>query len=170
MVAALGFTGKYGAPVDIDISLTPPGWVMAANFTSLGLDIRSFREPLKRAVQGVLAGSFQYNFDVGGRPGWEPLAESTVKQKHDLGYPPDILIRTRKLRRVAGQLNIWTLTREEAYVTQLPGAEYGEFHQSGTKFMPAREFMVIQMNDEVEIEQIFETWLIQRFGIRGFIR
>lgn len=169
-MVATGFVGKYGGAVDFDIALSPPGWVMAADFATLGLDIRSHREPLKRAVQGVLAGSFRYNFDVGGRPGWEPLAESTVQIKHDLGYPPDILVRTGKLKRVAGQLNIWTITREEAYVTQLPGAEYGEFHQSGTKHMPAREFMVIQPSDEVEIEQVFETWLLQRFGRRGFIR
>lgn len=164
------FVGKYGGIVGIDVSLTPPGWVMAADFVALGLDIRSMREPLKRAVQGVLGGSIRYNFEVGGRPEWPPLSDETVRIKHDLGYPPDILIRTGKLKKVAGQLNIWTLTREEAYVTQLPGAEYGEFHLTGTRFMPIRDFLTIQPQDEEEIEKVFETWLVQRFGLRGFIR
>lgn len=155
----------------IDVDIVPPPSFIAANFRDLGLDIRSFREPLKRSIQGVVAPSIQLNFDVEGRPmGWAALAKKTVDYKSSHGYPPDILTRTGKLKRVAGQLNAWTITQEDAVMTNLPGAEYGVFHQDGTRFMPAREFAIIQDPDDVdEIEEVFSDWLAERFIRKGLI-
>jgi phage gpG-like protein len=155
---------------NFEVEILPPVEFLIQDFAELGLDIRSFREPLKRSVQGVVAPSIQLNFDVEGRPPWAPLAESTVDEKQRLGYPPDILTRTGKLRRVAGQLNAWTITQEDATMTNLPGAEYGEFHQDGTRFMPVREFAIIQDPEDVdEIQQVFEHWLVERFVRKGLI-
>lgn len=155
---------------DFEVSFLPPLGMIAADFHALGLDIRSFREPLKRSIQQVVAPSIQTNFDVGGRPEWEPLAEKTLEDKARLGYPSDPLVRTGKLRRVAGQLNAWTLTSEDATMTQLSGVDYGEFHQDGTQFMPAREFAIIQDPDDVDaIQQVFENWLEERFIAKGLV-
>lgn len=155
---------------EFDVTILPPVEFLIQDFAELGLDIRSFREPLKRAVQGVVAPSIQYNFDVEGRPPWAPLADVTVEEKQRLGYPPEILTRTGKLRRVAGQLNAWTITQEDATMTNLPGADYGRFHQDGTRFMPAREFAIIQDPEDVdEIEKVFEQWLTERFIRKGLV-
>lgn len=155
---------------DVEIELLPPASFIDANFKALGLDIRSFREPLKRSIQQVVAPSIQENFDVGGRPQWEPLADKTLEDKARLGYPPDTLVRTGKLRRVAGQLNAWTLTSDDATMTQLSGVDYGEFHQDGTRFMPAREFAIIQDPEDVDaIHRVFEEWLVERFVAKGLV-
>lgn len=155
---------------DFDVDLSPPAAIIAANFAAYGLDIRSFREPLKRSIQQVLAPSFRRNFVEGGRPEqWDELSDITLARKAALGQDLSPLVATRTLMRVAGQLNIWHLTSEEAYVDQLPNAEYGRFHMTGTEFMPSRPFLVIQPEDEEEIEEVFVQWLFQRAMAKGVI-
>lgn len=156
---------------DYEISFLPPLELIAADFHALGLDIRSFREPLKRSVQQVVAPSIFENFVSEGRPQWEPLADSTVESKERAGYGNEnILSRTGKLAKAATQLNAWTITSDDATMTQLSGVDYGEFHQDGTQFMPAREFAIIQDPDDVDgIERIFEEWLTERFIAKGLV-
>lgn len=165
-----------GIKFDIDISPSPV--MFAAEQAALAVDIRSFREPLKRSIQAVLGPSFRHNFEVGGRPAWAPLKDVTIERKERTGAanPSQILVHTGKLRRVAGQLNIWEINgiQGEAHVSRLPGAEYGSFHQSGfTHHMgnevPAREFLVIQPQDEAEIEQVFDIWVRERFRRKGWL-
>lgn len=154
---------------NFDVTILPPPTMIAADYAEVGLQIKSFREPLKRSIQQVMAPSFAKNFDAGGRPAWEPLADSTLADKAALGYPDDILIRTGKLKRVAQQLNIWNITTEEAYVDNLPNAEYGFFHEGGTRFMPQRIFMDVTEQDEDAIAEVFENWIGERFASRGFV-
>jgi phage gpG-like protein len=45
-------------------------------------------------------------------------------------------VKTGKLKRVAGQLNIWSIDTEKAYVSDLQGAPYGGIHQQGASFTP----------------------------------
>lgn len=167
---------KAGITFDIDISPSP--MLFMAEQHALAVDIRSFREPLKRAIQGVLGPSFRHNFEVGGRPSWAPLSEETVRRKAQQGAsdPGKILVETGKLARVAGQLNIWEINGQqgEAHVAELPGAEYGAFHQSGFTHhrggeVPAREFLVIQPQDMDEIEQVFDIWVRERFRRKGWM-
>lgn len=153
----------------VDVGFYPTLEVFGASIFEFGLDIRSFKEPLKRSIQQVVAPSFQKNFEVGGRPTWEPLAESTIEYKTSKGFELSPLIRTRNLQKIAGQLNIWTITQFEAFVSQLPGALYGRFHQWGTMFMPARPFMNIQEEDQENIDAVFEKWIQERLIARGFI-
>lgn len=147
--------------------------MMASDFDKLGVNVRSFREPLKRSIQQVLAPSFQHNFDVGGRPTWRPLTDDTVTRKQRLGYSPDPLVRTGLLQRVAGQLNIWEIDRESAQVNvgNLPRASYGAVHQLGSEFIaadgfskgvPQRPWAVIQEEDANEVEEVFFTWIEER--------
>lgn len=147
----------------LDVTITPPPAIIEAQFTKLALGFRSFREPLKRCVQGVVAPSIQFNFDAEGRPEpWAELAEATQIKKARQGSPPDILVETGLLKKVAGQLNLWKITKDEATFQGFPRAQYGELHETGTKYMPKREFLVIQPQDEEEIEQVFVQWILEK--------
>jgi phage gpG-like protein len=119
--------------VSTELKIEPSIGIIARKIDKLGLDIRSFREPLKRSVQRVMGPSFQANFDAGGRPlPWRPLADETVRQKRGNAKP---LTRTGKLRKAVGQLNIWTISRETAFVSDLPSRVwYGKVHQAGADY------------------------------------
>jgi phage gpG-like protein len=110
--------------------------IMAARVDKLGLDIRSFREPLKRCIQQVMAPSFRKNFEAQGRPeAWAPLADYTIERHGE----HNILDLTGALMRTIQQLNVWQLTEKAASIQQLPEAVwYGNIHQGGHSAMKAR--------------------------------
>jgi phage gpG-like protein len=196
-VSGLSFApGLMAHRVSIDMSFEPSIGISAKKLDKLGLDIRSFREPLRRSVKQVMAPSIRMNFDVGGRPPWEPLQQNTINRKKGNA---SILIRTGALRRVAGQLNIWTITNNMALVADLPQSVwYGKVHQAGfgggatkqvvrvkniatglyTEFeesnaeggsgaIPARPFIVLQPEDVTKIEMVFAEWLDERIAAAG---
>jgi phage gpG-like protein len=106
----------------------------AAQVDKLGLDIRSFREPLKRVVQKVMAPSFRKNFEEEGRPDeWEDLSEATLEMRERLhGGGDEILNRSGLLMKTMQQLNIWTITETTATIQDLPSkVSYGKVHQAG---------------------------------------
>jgi phage gpG-like protein len=177
------------ARIAMDIQIDPAPMLMMRKFDGLAKDVRSFREPLKRAIQKVMAPSFQKNFDVGGRvppngAKWVPLSAFTVKMK---GHAQP-LVRSGKLRRVAGQLNIWTIQGQgqegRAFISGLPARTwYGIMHQSGAfgaarlgqlkprtltigdalpGEVPARPFFVVQKEDYEKVGEIFEDWVDER--------
>lgn len=156
--------------IEFDVKIIPPPFAITKAFAGVALDIRSFREPLKRSIQGVVGPAIQHQFDVGGDPPWAPLKDVTVAKKESLGYrrPNAPLIATGKLRRVAGQLNVWNITRDSAEAVNLKGAEYGEWHMSGTRFMPSRPFLSISEDAQDEIQQVFSVWVAERFARRRF--
>jgi len=185
--------GKFigsGKDLGISIDFEPSIIILVAEFNKLGLDIRSFKEPLHRSIKYVMAPSLRKNFDVGGRPPWKPLSELTVRKKASMGFkkPADPLIATGKLRKVMGQINIWEINGIEGYaaITTLKGAEYGLVHQLGREGeligklvdgkivehdlggMPARRFMAFQPEDEEAIENIFIKWFQERAMMAGF--
>jgi phage gpG-like protein len=128
---------RVDSGIDLHTSFTPTLAMSAKNFNTLDLDIRSFREPLKRSIQGVIAPSIQKNFLKGGRPdSWVPLSEATLMIKgRDAAskYPTsDPLLRTGLLYRTMGQYNIWTVTMVQAAILNLPDKIwYGALHQAG---------------------------------------
>jgi phage gpG-like protein len=174
----------------------PSVGISARKLDKLGIDIRSFREPLKRSIREVMVPSIRQNFDSGGRPAWVPLHDFTVKKKKGDARP---LIRTGSLRRVATQMNIWTIDTEKAMVTDLPQSVwYGKVHQAGyegnaggasTKQLvntatgaiieiedegeagsgaiPARPFIVMQNEDVNNIDRVFTDWLGERIAAAG---
>lgn len=167
----------------LSITVTPSPLIVAMDLQSYGNSIRSFHEPLKRAIQQVAIPSFRKNFDVGGRPPWPSLAEYTQNEREAQGYGRDrpILVRTGRLKRVATQFNIWRIeggyrsSRGRAYVQGLPGAEYGAFHQAAggvagrmspagliSGDIPQRPFLILQPEDRKKIEQVFEKWHDER--------
>ena len=131
--SGLGLGNAPGVMVSIDWSPTPV--VLAAMYETLAVNVKSFREPLKRSVQQVLSPSIRRNFDVGGRPPWQALSSVTKEIRVREGFSEGpILVRTGKLKRVAGQLNIWTIDSEKAFVSNLGAASYGIVHQEGAAF------------------------------------
>lgn len=116
--------------VSIKWDIKPSVGLVAKDIQRLGLDIRSFREPLTRAIKTVLIPSIRKNFDAGGRPAWDPLAEPTVVSRGYSAWP--ILEVTGKLRKRATQFNIWDIGVTSATVRSLPSdAFYGVYHQAG---------------------------------------
>jgi len=159
-----------GLRIDVGLKMefSPSIGLQAKNVEKFGMDIRSFREPLKRSIQEVLAPSFRKNFDVQGRPTkWAPLAEYTVEVRSNSG---PILERTGQLKRTIQQFNIWSVDSEKAAITRLPSKIwYGTLHQAGhmglggSAPLPARPFVMIQdPEDYDDIEEVFARWLQER--------
>lgn len=187
--------------VSVDMHFEPSVGILARKVDKLGLDIRSFREPLKRVVKQVMIPSIRKNFDSGGRPEWEELSLGTVEQKGGDDRP---LIRTGALRRQMGYINTWTIDREKAMIVDLPQKVwYGKVHQAGGSFsfrtsgasqnlaaiksalsfsskfsgtessfggsgeIPARPFVVVQEEDLVKMDRVFNEWLGERIAHAG---
>jgi phage gpG-like protein len=113
--------------------------IMARDINKLGIDIRSFREPLMRAIKTVMIPSFRQNFESEGRPSWEPMAEATELLREREGSSGPLLNRSGRLKRVAQQQNIWTVTKESASIRDLPpNVWYGKIHQEGMGGMGRR--------------------------------
>lgn len=115
------------------VTFSPTIGIAAARIDKLGLDIRSFREPLKRAVKDVMIPSIRKNFDDGGRPSWTPLSDATLKLRQSRNISgSNPLVATGALRAGATQQNIWTITPVSAIVNDLPEKVwYGKVHQGG---------------------------------------
>lgn len=175
--------------VSIDMHFEPSIGVLARRVDKLGADIRSFREPLRRAVKEVIIPSIRQNFEAEGRPAWRELTDSR-RLKRGSAHP--ILDDTGALRRTMGYLKIWHFDTEKALIPDLPQSVwYGKVHQSGyggtTSFsvkniatgemetfteegeggIPARPFIMIQDEDLPEIDRIFSEWVAERVRKAG---
>lgn len=121
----------------ISVSMNPSPVLLVAQFNKLGADIRSFKEPLTRAVKQVVSPSLQQNFLSQGRPDvWPELAEATYYRKQRDGYSSVAnfpLIRTKRLFNRAGSFSIWKIDgRDGTASIDLPNdVWYGKVHQEG---------------------------------------
>ncbi len=115
------------------LTFSPSIGVIARDIDKLGLNIKSFREPLKRAVQQVIIPSIQRNFDAEGRPSWEPYSEGTIEIRDNLGSPVgNLLYKRGYLKRTMSYLNIWTINNNAAILLDLPPSVwYGKLQQGG---------------------------------------
>lgn len=149
--------------VDLQFEFRPSIGISARSMIVFGMDIRSFRVPLKRSIQQVIAPSFKKNFEAGGRPErWMPLADYTVEVRNS---SQPILVRSGLLKRTMSQLNIWTIDTTKAALLDLPPKIwYGKIHQFGNidNNTPARPFAVLQDDDWDGIEDVFARWLAER--------
>lgn len=171
--------------VKVDLHFTPSVGILARKLDTLGANIKNFREPLKEAVRDVMIPSIRRNFDAGGRPKWVPLAAVTIARKRGDKRP---LIRTGNLRRQMGYQKIWTIDREKAMITDLPQSVwYGKVHQAGMGSheafydpvirqhvnlgddgaIPARPFVLIQRQDQIRINALFNRWLAREIRNAG---
>jgi phage gpG-like protein len=136
--AVLGKLGMYGnvtsgmAPT-LDIHFEPTLLIAAGRVDRMGMDIRSFKEPLTRAVKKIMIPSIRKNFDSGGRPTWDSLTEATLRIRSYYGFDgAQPLVRTGALERGATQFSIWKIDQATAYISDLPERVwYGRIHQAG---------------------------------------
>jgi phage gpG-like protein len=173
----LQIVGGLRSAKGLEVIFSPSLAIVAGRIDKLGLDIRSFKEPLTKAVKDVVIPSIQKNFEAGGRPKWQKLAPMTVERK---GGDTTILRSSGALQRGMKSLNIWTIGKNYAVLQDLPdNIWYGKVHQAGlgntSKALkivgqkqtvkisdggiPARPFVVLQKADERDITSIFRHWL-----------
>jgi phage gpG-like protein len=120
--------------LDWSYAFEPSLAITTGRINKLGLNIRSFREPLKQAVKDVMVGSIRTNFDAQGRPvQWPELSDATWATRAAQGWNGGgILLKSGNLRRVASQQNIWTISETSATIRDIPQkAWYGKVHQGG---------------------------------------
>lgn len=179
----------------LSFDFKPSIGIVAKGVATFGVNVKSFREPLKRIVQQVMAPSFRANFDQGGRPDpWEPWSDATIEIMSNMDTPSRaILERSGKLKKTVQQLNIWTITETSASIRTLPQKVwYGYLHQSGFTVqmpggnqvgqrvagvfisgasfnIPARPFIMIQDEDYDAIERVFSKWLDERLLAAGLL-
>lgn len=162
--------------LSVEYSFHPSPLILAGEMETFGLNVRSLREPLSRAVKQVMIPSMQANFDQGGRPAWQPISDATEQIKFSLGYDTGTLVRTGALKRNMGYFSMWTVNSTEATIADLPTRiAYGSVHQSGSRSgagrgsnIPARPFAVIHDADEDKIEEVFSKWLSERQEAAGW--
>jgi phage gpG-like protein len=118
----------------VNFEFKPSVGIVAARIFTLGRDISSFKEPLTEAVRKVMIPSIQTNFNVGGRPTWEPLADYTLQRREEEGYGRgnEPLIRTGQLQFTMRSMSTWQITDKFATVRDLPAKVwYGKLQQQG---------------------------------------
>lgn len=167
--AGLSLQNSGRGRLGFDIQMVPHPLIIAAQMVAWAHNVSTFRVPLKEAVDKVMAPSFRKNFEVGGRPSWEPLSEATIGRRESEGFEATpVLVRSGTLKGVAGDPNIWTVGDEEAYVSDLRNAAYGGVHQSGGGDVPARPWALIQDEDVDAVEEVFVEWFSKHMDHAGF--
>jgi phage gpG-like protein len=142
--------------------------ITTAHIAALAEGLDDFKEPLKECIEKVVIPSIRANFDAGGRPTWAPYAQSTLDFHKMLGEAVSdaMLVKTGSLRDTMDSSSIWTITKEEAYIADLPAEIwYGKVHQGGygggsnNGPIPARPFVLLQDSDLEAIDDVFAKWL-----------
>lgn len=134
--------------------------IIQNDMNRLGNVFKDFRVPLNKSLREVIIPSIQQNFLAEGRPPWEPLTAGTIENR---GSSHPILRVTGLLRRRATQLNMWVIDKTELRPLAIgPLVSYGMFIQGGTRFMPARPYVLLQDEDVSKIEQIFDDWIVEQ--------
>jgi phage gpG-like protein len=155
--------------VGLDIDLSPSTRIIGRDLSALAAGFRTYRLPLRQSVDHVMIPAIAHQFEVGGDPAWEPLAEATQERRDREGTlggePQDILVETGRLFSAATARARWSFTPDEAWFSNLPSqAEYGIVHQTGGHnartggFIPARPFVRGSTEDVDAVEDIFQRW------------
>lgn len=156
--------------------MIPAPAIMVERFNRMGANIKSTKEPLVRAVREVMSPSIRTNFEVGGRPKWKSLESTVIEESQAFEKSGDWshkgrlpLTLTGKTKNAASAQARWNIRDGAAFFSNWPGyAYYGIFHQLGYinartgRPVVAREFLMIQPQDEEAIEDIFLKWLEER--------
>ena len=149
-------------------TISPSPRIIGASFGSIARGFRGYRRPLEESVRRVAIPAIIENFEVGGRPPWTPHAASTIERRSRQGTlggaPQDILIETGQGFGDVIRLARWTITRDEAFISNLPDrSAYMRFHQTGADlarggFMPARPWAQMSTQEVDEVQDIFQEW------------
>jgi len=119
--------------------------------------------PAMRDIAQMMRSTVNKNFEAEGRDEsgrthtWKGLAPSTQKRrakyKGEQYKAHPILEFTGRLKQSIN--TAWGKDWAQVYT----GVEYGVYHQTGTKKMPARPFMVMPEQDLADIEKHLKAWL-----------
>lgn len=121
--------------------------------------IDNFKPVLEEVASEVVAPSIKDNFAQGGRPGWRPLAESTVRKKARQGAsdPSKILVHTGALQRAATDAGNYQVTSDEMKAAPF-GINYWGYHQVGDG-VPKRVIMMLQAADRSKINRLLSNYI-----------
>lgn len=128
----------------------------------LGRNLDDFQEPLRASLELVIMPSIATNFQVGGRPKWQALSYPYSVYRR----PAPILIQTGSMFQATQSMQNWDVGPNSITMNGMSGVKYANFHQTGTRKMPARPYVMYQPEDVEGITQIFEIWvdgLIDRY-------
>lgn len=112
----------------------PPLSIIVERLNTLGTGVHDMKKPLTEAVQKVIIPSIQKNFEVGGRPSWQPLSDGTHEVRANMQDidSSSILVKTGTLRSAMQDIHLWNITETEAVLGNLPdNIWYGYIHQGG---------------------------------------
>jgi phage gpG-like protein len=118
----------------LSFDFQPSIGILARDVDKLGMDISSFKEPLRKAIKDVMIPSFHKNFSAEGRPSWVPMSEATkvIRERLGGGTVGRLLHKTGALQRAVEQESLWAITDVFAAVKALPASVgYGNVHQAG---------------------------------------
>jgi phage gpG-like protein len=141
---------------------------------SLALGIRTgTRDLLESAVDEVARPSIAANFQAGGRPPWDKLADSTLERRERAGLGSRPLIATGRGMAAALDRDRWAITRTEA---SYPGGGWPavggwrRFHQEGAEdgHFPARPIVRHQPEAERALDRVGLAWLDGNLRRAGF--
>lgn len=119
----------------------------------------------------IVTESIQRNFEEGGRPNkWEPLAESTIKQRKKAGkWPGKVLVRSGVSGGLMGAISykaanrnvVWSANKVYAAAHHF-GRGVTSSRSGGTYYdLPPRPFMLIQDDDWPEINETMQDFIIR---------
>jgi phage gpG-like protein len=148
--------------------------LVARSLNDLAIGVHSgTRDLLGQAVDQVVRPSIAANFEAGGRPPWDELAEATVQRRERSGLGARPLIASGQGMAAALDRDRWAITRTEATYPGAgwsgPGA-YVRFHQEGSEDgrLPARPFLALQPEDARRLDAAGLAWLDGRLRESGF--
>jgi phage gpG-like protein len=147
----------------------PPMRTVQRRFNTIERSIRSFHEPLARSVRFVGIPRIQSNFEAGGNPPWEPLAESTIEAKGN----DELLVDSGRGKQASLRLARWEIGPKTASMSgesYPPKTFYMQFQQEGTQdgHIPARPFSVFTEPDDNLVTGVFKTWMDEKIHNSGF--
>lgn len=130
---------------------------IAVGFKDAAKDLEDFTKPLT-IIGNHMLGSVNQNFKDGGRPEqWKALNSKTEKRKKKKGGGA----RSSKTLIDKGRMRQTVIapppTKTEVKI--FPTVDYAVFHETGTKHMPRRSFMLFQDQDLKFVDETFDKFL-----------
>jgi phage gpG-like protein len=151
--------------IDISVDMIPSALLIEGDLEAIASELGTFEEPLRAAVTNVMLPSILTNFEVGGRPAWPDLAEGTWAQKKT----DQILVESGDLRDVMTSIDVWQFDGNTAQISDIPeDVYYGAYIDQGTRFMPARPFLMVQGEDIDQMAEEFDKWMGRSLSAHGF--
>lgn len=133
--------------------------------TMIGVEnkIKDLKPAFDQSAKKLISVFSKDVFDTEGaeiKSRWDRLSPYTVAQKARLGFPPDILIRTGRMKNSFKSL----VTSEQAVITN--DADYFPYHQSNKprSHLPRRVMMKLADNQKELVMKVFQEHILRAMG------